>query len=127
MATKKKTAELAPGYAVMRCGSKQYTVSTGDKLMIEKINAKPGDQITIEDVLLVSSPAAGKDASAEDSRKLAIGNPRVQGAAVRLKILGERKQKKIRVFKKKRRTGYTKRQGHRQTLTEVLVEGIEAP
>lgn len=120
------TEKIESLYAVIRAGGKQYRVSTGQKIKLNKVSANPGDEIKIEEVLLVSSAPEGSDAAGAD-RKLLIGAPLVSGASVTLKVLAHDKEKKVRIFKKKRRTGYTKRQGHRQQVTELRVESIALP
>jgi len=127
MKTLAKSTALTGSYAVMRCGGKQYTVSGGQRLAIEKIPGRVGDEVSVEDILLISHQKEENQGDPASPRTVLIGNPRVEGASVKLKILRQLKSKKVRVFKKKRRTGYTKRQGHRQQLTEVLVQGIITP
>ena len=108
-------------YAVIRSGGKQYRVSTGQTIKLDKLSGAPGEQVKVEEVLLVSSSAEGQE------QKILVGTPLVSGASVTLKLLGQSKEKKVRIFKKKRRTGYTKRQGHRQQVMQALVENISLP
>ena len=108
-------------YAVIRACGKQYRVANGMRIRLNKVDANPGDQIKVDEVLLLSS------GSENDERKILVGSPLVSGASVTLKILGLAKEKKVKIFKKKRRTGYTKRQGHRQKVTEAVVENIAMP
>ena len=102
-------------YAVVRTGGKQYRVSTGDQLRIEKIPGEVGQEVRFEDILMIGG-----------SGDVKIGTPQVSGAAVTGKILEQDRAKKVLVFKKKRRKGYQKIQGHRQAYTRVEITGIEA-
>lgn len=100
--------------AVIKTGGKQYKVSLGDKIKIEKIVGKEGKEISFKEVLLV-----------EKNKKLEIGTPLVKGAKVIGKILSQGKDKKIIIFKYKPKTRYKKKQGHRQLFTEVEITNIE--
>ena len=102
-------------YAIIKTGGKQYRVAEGETLRVEKLNAE-GDSNTVkfDQVLLV-----GGD-------EVKIGTPIVEGASVDAEILRQGRAKKIIVFKKKRRKGYHKKQGHRQAFTEVKITGINA-
>jgi large subunit ribosomal protein L21 len=100
-------------YAVIRTGGKQYRVTEGQTLRVEKLTGKAGDKITFSDVLLVGG----------DSPK--IGQPFVKGASVAAEIAGEGKGKKIVVFKFKRRKNYRRKTGHRQPFTELKITGIK--
>jgi len=100
--------------AVIKTGGKQYLVSPGDKIKIEKIEGKEGKEITFKEVLLV-----------EKNKKLEIGTPEVKGAKVIGKILKQDKAKKVVIFKYKPKTRYKKKTGHRQPYTEVEITGIE--
>jgi len=100
--------------AVIKTGGKQYLVSPGDKIKIEKVNKKEGQDITFKDVLLV-----------EKRNKIEIGNPLVKGAKVIGKVLKHDKAKKIIVFKYKSKTRYKVKKGHRQPFTEVEITKIE--
>jgi len=100
--------------AVIKTGGKQYLVSPGQKIKIEKVNIKEGEEIIFKDVLLV-----------EKSRKLEIGNPFVKGVKVIGKVLKHGKAKKIIVFKYKSKTRYKVKKGHRQPFTEVEITKIE--
>jgi len=102
-------------YAVVRTGGKQYRVSNGDNLKNEKIPGEVGQEVRFEDILMIGG--------AEDVK---IGTPQVSGASVTGKILEQDRSKKVIVFKKKRRKGYKKIQGHRQAYTRVEITGIEA-
>ena len=100
--------------AVIKTGGKQYLVSPGDKIKIEKVEGKENKEISFKEVLLV-----------EKSKKLEIGTPLVKGAKVSGKILGQGKGKKIIVFKYKPKTRYKVKKGHRQSFTEVEITKIE--
>lgn len=99
--------------AVVETGGKQYIVTKGDKLAIEKLAGNPGDEVTFDKILLV------------DGETPQIGTPYVDGAKVVGKILKQEKAKKITVYKYKRRKGYHKKQGHRQQLTRVEIKEIQ--
>jgi len=101
-------------FAVIRTGGKQYLVSPGDKIKIEKLNKEEGKEITFTDILLL-----------EKSNKLEIGNPKVKGAKVIGKILKQDKAKKIIILKYKPKSRYKKKTGHRQPFTEVEILKIE--
>ena len=102
-------------YAVIRTGGKQYTVSPGDVVAIEKIAGEQGDKVSVNDVLLV-----------DDGNEVKIGRPLVAGATVTLEIVQQAKGPKLIIFKKTRRQGRQKKKGHRQALTRVLVKEISA-
>jgi large subunit ribosomal protein L21 len=99
-------------YAVIRTGGKQYKVSEGDLLKVEKLNGSVGDTIELGEVLMV-----GGD-------KVAIGTPLVPSASVTGRIVEQGKDKKILVFKSKRRKGTRKLNGHRQLKTVLKIEKI---
>ncbi len=100
-------------FAVIKTGGKQYKAQEGDILQIEKIDYKKGQKVTFNRVLLV-----------EDSGKTLIGTPYVEDAAVNGVVLENFKDKKVIVFKKKRRKGYRRTRGHRQELTRIRIEEI---
>lgn len=102
-------------YAVIRTGGKQYRVSPGDIIHVEKLDGEPGTELAFTDVLMAA--AAGG---------LSIGTPTLAGARVTAQILRQSRAKKILIFKKKRRKNYRRRQGHRQYLTTVQVKAIDA-
>lgn len=101
-------------FAVIKTGGKQYKVSEGDVLMIEKL-AGAKDEVSFEEVLLVS-----------DGDKAKIGQPTVSGAKVTAKVLGEGKGEKKMVFKFKAKTRQRKKKGHRQPFTKVQITKITA-
>jgi len=101
-------------YAVIKTGGKQYRVSQGDQLRVEKLPGSVGDTITFDEILLV----AGEGAS------LQIGTPNLTGAKVEAKIVAQDRAKKIIVFKFKRRKNYRHKAGHRQPFTALQIVGI---
>jgi large subunit ribosomal protein L21 len=101
-------------YAVVKTGGKQYRVAVGDVFEVEKLQDAPGAEVTLPAVLLV-------DAGAVTSGADALGK-----VAVTAEVLDHTKGPKIRILKYKNKTGYKKRQGHRQPLTVVRVTGIES-
>lgn len=101
-------------YAVIATGGKQYRVTPGTAYRFEKLEGEAGGKVTFNEVLLVGDEA--KDPK--------IGQPHVAGATVEGEIVDQGKAKKIIVFKKKKRKGYQKRQGHRQLFTEVKITKI---
>ena len=94
-----------------RTGGKQYKVSEGDTVRVEKLGAEAGAKFTFDQVLYVD----GK-----------VGNPTVDGASVEATVVGDGKAKKVIVYKYKRKTGYHKKNGHRQQYTEVKIDKINA-
>jgi large subunit ribosomal protein L21 len=102
-------------YAIIESGGKQYRVAEKDTLTVEKLNAKPGETVDLEKVLLIA-----------DGDTLTFGKPTVEGAKVTAKVLSQDKANKIKVFKFKRRKGYRRKQGHRQQITRLSVEKIHA-
>lgn len=100
-------------YAIVEIAGKQFKVSQDQKLYTPLLNVETGDKVTFDNVLLI-----------EDGDNVAVGTPTVAGAKVTVKILDHVRADKIIVFKKKRRKGYKKTQGHRQDYTQVLIESI---
>ncbi len=101
-------------YAVIQTGGKQYRVEKGETLTIEKLPVKAGDDYRFEEVLLVC-----------ENGKVQIGTPTVPKAVVTAKVVREAKEKKIVVFKFKRRKNYRRTQGHRQQVSIVKIEDIQ--
>ncbi len=101
-------------YAVIATGGKQYKVSEGDVIRVEKLGAEAAEKVTFDQVLLVS-----------DS-DVKVGNPTVANASVEATVLNNGKAKKVIVYKYKRKTGYHKKNGHRQAYTEVKIDKINA-
>ena len=99
-------------YAIIATGGKQYKVSEGDIITIEKLGVDAGEKVTFDQVLAVS----GDD--------MKVGNPNVAGATVEASVIKEGRAKKVIVYKYKRKTGYHKKNGHRQSFTQVKIEKI---
>lgn len=102
-------------YAIVETGGKQYKIREGEILRVEKLEGDVGDAVTFDKVLMV-----GRD---EDVR---IGTPVVDGALVRGQIVTQGKARKIIVFKYRRRKRYRLKRGHRQAVTAVRIDAIEA-
>ncbi|WP_346355922.1 50S ribosomal protein L21 [Azotosporobacter soli] len=102
-------------YAIIETGGKQYRVSEGDVVFIEKLELAEGEAVTFDRVLTVVKEGAVK-----------VGQPLVTGAKVTATVKGHGKGKKILVFKYKAKSNYRRRQGHRQPFTKVTIEKIEA-
>lgn len=101
-------------YAIIKTGGKQYKVSVGDTLKVEKLNVAVGEAFIFEEVL-----------SVVDGEEMRVGQPFLSGAKVTAKVTEHGKGEKIRIFKYKAKSNYRKRQGHRQPYTEVSIETIE--
>ena len=99
--------------AVIKTGGKQYRVLKDSVISVEKLDAQPGDQLSIDRVLMISGDGNFK-----------TGNPFIEGSSVKVTVLDQTRGKKIRVFKMKRRKRYRKTQGHRQYLTMLRVDDI---
>ena len=102
-------------YAVIETGGKQYRVSEGDIINVEKLGANEGETVTFDQVI-----AVGKDEG------LTFGAPYVEGAKVSASVLKNGRAKKVIVFKYKPKKGYRKKQGHRQYFTKVKIDSINA-
>jgi large subunit ribosomal protein L21 len=100
-------------YAIIQTGGKQYRVSPGDVLRVERLPGERGDEVILDQVLLVT-----------DGDAVQIGQPLVPNATVRTKIVRQGKGKKVLVFKKKRRKNYRRKQGHRQLFTALQIDEI---
>lgn len=101
-------------YAIIATGGKQYKVAEGDVIKVERLGAGAGETVTFDQVLAVNNG------------KLQIGCPTVAGATVTATVEKEGKAKKVIVYKYKRKTGYHKKNGHRQLYTQVKIEKINA-
>jgi large subunit ribosomal protein L21 len=101
-------------YAVIRTGGKQYKVSEGDLLKVEKLAGNVGETIELAEVLMVGG------------EEVKIGTPLLPAAKVTAKIVEQDKDKKILVFKSRRRKNYRKKNGHRQPITRLKITAIEA-
>ncbi|HBO84392.1 MAG: 50S ribosomal protein L21 [Deltaproteobacteria bacterium GWC2_42_11] len=102
-------------YAVIKTGGKQYKVSEGDVIKVEKLCGDVGSQIEIKDVLMIGAGEGAK-----------IGSPVVANAKVVAEIVASGKAKKVIAFKKKRRKGFDKKIGHRQEFTSIKIKEITA-
>jgi large subunit ribosomal protein L21 len=100
-------------YAIIENGGKQYKIEEGKKVKLEKFAGVEGDEVKIESVLAVNT-----------GETTLIGSPYVQGAYINGKVVAQGRDKKITVFKYKRRKDYKVKKGHRQPFTELLVEKI---
>lgn len=101
-------------YAIIATGGKQYKVAEGDIIYVEKLNAATGETVTFDDVVVVNN----------DTEVLC--GDKVADAKVTAEVVGEGKSKKVIVYKYKRKTGYHKKNGHRQSYTELKIEKINA-
>ena len=101
-------------YAIIATGGKQYKVAEGDIINVEKLGVAAGEAVTLDQVLAVNNG------------ELAIGCPTVEGATVSATVVKEGKAKKVIVYKYKRKSGYHKKNGHRQLFTEVKIDKINA-
>jgi large subunit ribosomal protein L21 len=102
-------------YAVIRTGGKQYRVSEGDIVKVEKLAGEIGVKVVLEDVLFIG-----------DNGEVKIGVPLIANAKVTGEIVGQARAKKVIVFKKKRRKSYSRQYGHRQYQTALKITAIEA-
>lgn len=100
-------------YAIIQNGGKQYKVAEGKKVKLEKLSVNTGDDVQIKEVLVVN-----------DGSKTVVGSPYVEGAAVNGKVVAHGKNRKVVIFKYKRRKDSKTKKGHRQPFTEVLIEKI---
>jgi large subunit ribosomal protein L21 len=107
--------ETRPVYAIIRTGGKQYRVEPGDVVRLERLEAEIGAGVTLDDVLLVG----GQD-------DVQVGAPRLENAAVVGTVVEQGRDRKIRIFKHKRRKHYRRTKGHRQSFTAVKIERVEA-
>lgn len=102
-------------YAIIKTGGKQYKVSEGDTLFVEKLDVQEGENVVFDEVLTYVNDTDVK-----------IGQPFISGASVKAKVVEHGKGEKILVFKYKAKSNYRRRQGHRQPFTKVEIEKIEA-
>jgi large subunit ribosomal protein L21 len=100
-------------YAIVQTGGKQYKVAPGDQVKVERIPGEPGSEFSLNDVLAIGT-----------TEGITLGKPLVSDASVKATILRTAKDRKIIVFKKKRRQGYHKKQGHRQWYTLLKIQDI---
>lgn len=102
-------------YAIVEIAGQQFKVAKDQKVYVHRLQEDEGSKVSFDNVLLI-----------EDGKNITIGAPAVDGAAVEAKVVKHLKGDKVIVFKKKRRKGYRKKNGHRQYLTELVIEGIVA-
>ena len=109
MHSKKKNKMIA----VVNIEGKQFKVEKDAQLLIDKLQGKKGDKVVLNDVTLI-----------DNNGKVIIGSPNIKGASVTVSILEQTRDKKVVVFKKKRRKGYRIKNGHKQMLTRVKIDSI---
>ena len=100
-------------YAVVEIQGSQFKVTKDQKLFVNRIDAKEGSKVSFDKVWLV-----------DDGKNVQVGKPNLSGTAVEAKIIAHLKDDKVIVFKKKRRKGYKVKNGHRQSITEIVIQGI---
>ena len=101
-------------YAVFQTGGKQFRAEPGNRLRVPSLDVEPGESVTFDRVLLTGD--------GEDS--VQVGTPVVEGASVKAEVIRHGRGDKIIVFKRKRRKGYRKKQGHRQNFTEIRIDRV---
>lgn len=101
-------------YAIIKTGGKQYKVEEGDIIRVEKLSAKEGEEIVLDQVLMIGD------------KTVKIGDPIISGASVKATVMGEGKEKKVIVYRYKPKTGYHKKNGHRQPYTQLKIDQIIA-
>ena len=102
-------------YAVIQSGGKQYRVAEGDTLRVEKLAVEAGDDVELDQVLMVA-----------DGDQVKVGTPYLVGGKVAAKVIAHGRGEKVRIVKFRRRKHHLKRAGHRQSYTELTVTGISA-
>ncbi|WP_422857923.1 50S ribosomal protein L21 [Flagellimonas sp. S174] len=102
-------------YAIVEMAGQQFKVAKDQKVYVHRLQTEEGKKVTFDKVLLL-----------DDDGNVTVGAPVIDGAAVEAKVVKHLKGDKVIVFKKKRRKGYRKKNGHRQSLTEIVIEGIVA-
>ncbi len=100
-------------YAVVEIQGSQFKVEKDQKLFVNRIDAKEGSKISFDNVLLI-----------DDGKKVQVGKPNLSGTSVEAKVVAHKKDDKVIVFKKKRRKGYKVKNGHRQAITEIIIQAI---
>lgn len=101
-------------YAVFQTGGKQFRAEPGTRLRVPSLDSEPGDSVTFDQVLLAGD---GED-------KVVVGSPTVDGASVKAEVIRHGRGDKLIVFKRKRRKGHRKKQGHRQNFTEIRIDEV---
>jgi large subunit ribosomal protein L21 len=102
-------------YAIVEIAGQQFKVSKDLKVYVNRLTNEEGSKVSFDKVLLL-----------DDNGNITLGAPAIEGASVEAKVLQHLKGDKVIIFKKKRRKGYKKRNGHRQYLTQIVIEGISA-
>lgn len=102
-------------FAVIKTGGKQYTVHENDVLWVEKLDVEPGASINLDEVLMIG-----------DGKNVTVGTPTIAGATVQATIVEQMRDRKVIIFKKKRRHNYRRKKGHRQNLTVLKIGKIVA-
>jgi large subunit ribosomal protein L21 len=100
-------------YAIVEIAGQQFKVAKDQRLFVHRLQDKEGAKVSFDKVFLL-----------DDGKKVTVGAPAITGASVKAKVLGHLKGDKVIVFKKKRRKGYRVKNGHRQSLTQLIVEQI---
>ena len=100
-------------YAVIKTGGKQFKVTEGDTLKVEKLSTEVGKALNLNSVLTLV-----------DGDKVTIGTPMITGASIDATVISHGKRDKVKIFKMNRRKGYRKSQGHRQSFTEIKINKI---
>ncbi len=101
-------------YAVFETGGKQFRAEPGARLRVPSLDAEPGEAVTFDHVLLAG----------DGEEQVVVGTPTVEGAVVKAEVLRHGRGDKVIVFKRKRRKGYRKKQGHRQNFTEIRIQEV---
>ena len=99
--------------AIVEISGKQFKVSKDTKLFVHRLDAKEGSKVSFDNVLLL-----------DNGKKVVVGTPSIKGASVEAKVIKHLKDDKVIVFKKKRRKGYRVKNGHRQALSEIIIEKV---
>ena len=101
-------------YAVIKTGGKQYRVSDGDTVKVEKLSVDEGAAVTLDEVLMIA-----------DGDNIKVGDPYIKGSKVTAEVKTQGRGKKVEIIKFRRRKHHDKRMGHRQAFTELLITGIK--
>jgi large subunit ribosomal protein L21 len=101
-------------YAVFKTGGKQFRAEPGARVRIPSLDVEPGSSVTFDEVLL----------AADGEEQVQVGTPVVEGASVKAEVIRHGRGDKVIVFKRKRRKGYRKKQGHRQGFTEIRIDEV---
>jgi len=102
-------------YAIVEIAGQQFKVSKDQRVFVHRLAAEEGNKVSFDKVMLL-----------DDNGTVTIGAPAIEGASVEAKVIQHLKGDKVIVFKKKRRKGYKKKNGHRQSFTQIVIEGINA-